>query len=218
MHNSPTQDRNRRRLIAGALLAGAAAIGVSTVLKDVSSADARDVLETVAAHPGRFEASTLAQLIGAALLVPASIGFLRLLGTGRGARLGFAAIVLLVVKALGNIGDAGASAYVLEAARDGVTGSDVSLVAAVQDGAIGSAIELMVLIGTLGFPLLAVALWRSRAVPVAAPALIGAAFVAFFVPGPGEAAGGMLLFAAMAVCAATLAGGLRGVPSAKLAG
>jgi hypothetical protein len=54
-------------------------------------------------------------------------------------------------------------------------------------------------------------------VPVAAPALIAAAFVAFFVPGPGEAAGGMLLFAAMAVCAATLAGDARTASSAKLA-
>ncbi len=169
------------------------------------------MLETVAAHPGRFEASTVAQLLGAALLVPASIGFLRLVP----GRLGFAAIVLLVLNALGNVGDAGASAYVLELAGHGVTGADVGVVSAVQDGAIGSAIELMVLPGTLGFPLLAVALWRARTVPVAAPILIGAAFVAFFVPGAGEAVGGALMFAALCVCAARM---IPPAPSAKLAG
>jgi hypothetical protein len=210
---------DRRRLLAGALVAGALAMAVSALLKDVSSADPREMLDTVAAHPGRFEASTLAQLVGALLLVPASIGVLRLVG---GARLGFAAVVLLVLNGLGNIGDVGMSAYVLEFARDGVTGSDVSLVNAVQDGAIGSAIELLVLIGTLGFPLLAVALWRARSVPVAAPALLGAAFVAFFLPGAGEAVGGVLMFASLAICAATLAGTTlvshRAEPSAKLAG
>jgi hypothetical protein len=208
---APTQDGTRRRLIAGSLLAGGAAIAVSTVLKDVSSADPREMLETVAAHPGRFEASTIAQLIGAALLVPASIGFLRLVP----GRLGLAAVVLLVLSALGNVGDAGTSAFVLELARNGVTGTEVGVVSAVQNGAIGSAIELMVLLGLLGFPLLAVALWRARTVPVAAPILIGAAFVAFFVPGAGEAVGGALLFGAMGVCAARL---LPATPSAKLAG
>jgi hypothetical protein len=204
-------DRTRRRLIAGSLVAGGAAIAVSTLLKDVNSADAREVLDTVAAHPGRFEASTLAQLLGAALLVPASIGFLRLVP----GRLGFAAVVLLVLDALGNVGDAGMSAYVLALAGHGVTGAEVSVVSAVQDGAIGSAIELMVLLGTLGFPLMAVALWRARTVPVAAPILIGAGFVAFFVPGAGEAVGGALLLGAMGVCAARL---LPPAPSAKLAG
>jgi hypothetical protein len=208
---APTQDRNRRRLIAGSLIAGTAAIAVSTLLKDVSSADAREVLDTVAAHPGRFEASTIAQLIGAVLLVPAGVGFLRLVP----GRLGFAAVALLVINALGNVGDAGMSAYVLELAGHGVTGTEVGIVSAVQDGAIGSAIELMVLVGTLGFPLLAVALWRARTVPVAAPILIGAAFVAFFVPGAGEAVGGALLLGAMGVCAARM---LPAAPSAKLAG
>jgi hypothetical protein len=205
-----TQDRTRRRLIAGSLVAGGAAIAVSTLLKDVNSADAREMLDTVAAHPGRFEASTIAQLIGAVLLVPASVGFLRLVP----GRLGFAAVALLVLSALGNVGDAGTSAFVLELARNGVTGTEVGIVAAVQDGAIGSAIELMVLLGLLGFPVLAVALWRARTVPVAAPILIGAAFVAFFVPGAGEAVGGALMLGAMGVCAARM---LPPAPSAKLA-
>jgi hypothetical protein len=204
-------DRTRRRLIACSLVAGGAAIAVSTLLKDVNSADAREVLDAVAAHPGRFEASTIAQLIGAALLVPASVGFLRLVP----GRLGFAAIALLVLNALGNVGDAGMSAYILELAGHGVTGSEVGIVSAVQDGAIGSAIELMVLLGTLGFPLVAVALWRARTVPVAAPILIGAGFVAFFLPGAGEAVGGALLLGALAVCAARM---LPAPPSAKLAG
>jgi hypothetical protein len=204
-------DRTRRRLIAGSLIAGGAAIAVSTLLKDVNSADAREVLDTVAAHPGRFEASTIAQLIGAVLLVPAGVGFLRLVPS----RLGFAAVALLVLSALGNMGDAGTSAYILELAGNGVTGTEVGVVAAVQDGAIGSAIELMVLVGLLGFPLLAIALWRARTVPVAAPILIGAAFVAFFVPGAGEAVGGALLLGAMGVCAARM---LPAAPSAKLAG
>jgi hypothetical protein len=213
---TPQITPDRRRLLGGALVAGGLAIAVSTLLKDVSSAGARELLDTVAAHPGRFEASTIAQLIGAMLLIPGSLGILRLLPAGaRGAKLGFAAIVLLVINGFGNIGDAGMSAYVLEAARNGVTASDVALVDAVQKGAIGSLIELAVLVGTLGFPLLAVALWRARTVPIAAPVLIGAGFVAFFVPGAGEAVGGALLFAALAVCAARV---IPAAPSAKLAG
>jgi hypothetical protein len=59
-------------------------------------------------------------------------------------------------------------------------------------------------------------------VPVAAPALLGASFVAFFLPGAGEAVGGVLMFAALALCAATLASldvrPQRAVASAKLTG
>jgi hypothetical protein len=215
MTTAPTTP-DRRRLLGGALLAGGLAIAISTLLKDVSSAGAREMLDTVAAHPARFESSTIAQLIGAMLLIPGSLGVLRLLPAGaHGARIGFAAIVLLVVNGFGNIGDAGMSAYVLEAARSGVTAGDVALVDGVQNGAIGSLIELLVLVGTLGFPLLAVALWRARTVPVAAPVLIGAGFVAFFLPGAGEAVGGALLFAALAMCAARV---IPAAPSAKLAG
>jgi hypothetical protein len=52
-------------------------------------------------------------------------------------------------------------------------------------------------------------------VPVAAPVLIGTGFVAFFLPGAGEAVGGALQFAALAVCAARV---IPAAPCAKLAG
>jgi hypothetical protein len=199
----PATDRTRRRLAAAALVAGAAGIGISLVFKDVNGTDARELLETVAAHPGRFEASSLAQLIGAALLVPGTVGLLRLL-PGRGARLGLIAVALLVVNAFGNIGDAALAPVLSQAAAHGITPSEVALVDGVQTSALSSLVESMVLVGLLGFPLLAIALRRARTVPAAAPALIGASFVAFFVPGAGELIGGVLLTAAMAIVAVTL--------------
>jgi hypothetical protein len=64
----------------------------------------------------------------------------------------------------------------------------------------------MVLIGLLGFPLLAVALYGARTVPVAVPALIGVAFVSFFLP-ISEGIGGGLLAIAFAVAARQLVSG-----------
>jgi len=55
--------------------------------------------------------------------------------------------------------------------------------------------EIFTLIGLLGFPVLAAALWRSRMVHRAVPLLLLVSVVSFFLPIP-EAAGGALIAAA----------------------
>jgi hypothetical protein len=147
------------------------------------------------------EAGTLLQLAAAACLLAALPVFLWLL-RGRGGRLGAAAIGLLYASTLGNVGDAGASAYQWAAATDGVSAADVAIVERAQESAAGVAVSLLVLVGLLGFPLLAAALYRARTTPPAVPALIAAAFVSFFFPIP-KLVGGLLVVAAFGLVART---------------
>ena len=83
----------------------------------------------------------------------------------------------IAAPAIGLTGDAIFSTFVAELARDGVSSADVTVVHAVSTGAAYSLCQVCVLIGFLGIPLLAVAMYRSRTVPVAVPAMLAAAFV-----------------------------------------
>ena len=192
----------RRRLGAAALVAAGVLVAASLALKVVDTEEPRALLEAIAAAPDRFAAGTLLQLAAAACLLAALPVFLWLL-RGRGGRLGAAAIGLLYASTLGNVGDAGASAYQWAAATDGVSAADVALVERAQESAAGVAVSLLVLVGLLGFPLLAAALYRARTTPPAVPALIAAAFVSFFFPIP-ELVGGLLLVAAFGLVARQL--------------
>jgi len=192
----------RRRLGAAALVAAGVLVAASLALKVVDTEDPRALLEAIAAAPDRFAAGTLLQLAAAACLLAALPVFLWLL-RGRGGRLGAAAIGLLYASTLGNAGDAGASAYQWAAATDGVSAADVAIVERAQESAAGVAVSLLVLVGLLGFPLLAAALYRARTTPPAVPALIAAAFVSFFFPIP-ELVGGLLLVAAFGLVARQL--------------
>ena len=184
------------------MAAGGLLLAASMALKTVNTEDARAMLESVAAAPGRFEASTLLQLAAAVLLLPALLGFAGLL-RGHGGRPAAVALGLMFVNTAGNIGDAGMGAYVSSAASDGVSAADVSVIDHAQSGAIYSLISIMVLLGLLGFPLLAWSLYRARTVPVAVPALIAVAFVSFFLP-ISEGVGGGLLAIAFAIAAQRL--------------
>ena len=140
----------RRRLGAAALGAAGVLVAASLALKVVDTEDPRALLEAIAAAPDRFAAGTLLQLAAAACLLAALPVFLWLL-RGRGGRLGAAAIGLLYASTLGNVGDAGASAYRWAAATDGVSAADVAIVERAQESAAGVAVSLLVVVGLLGF-------------------------------------------------------------------
>jgi hypothetical protein len=170
-------NRLTNRIAPICLVAGMVLLAASLALKPIHSAGARQQLDQVAAHTGAFEASTLLQIVAATLLVP---GLITLARTAAG-KLGGVAVGLLYVNTLGDVGDAGHSATLLAAAKNGVSSADVELVKSIDTTSIASLVELMVLVGLLGFPLLAVALYKSRVarwIPIA----IGVAFVSFFAP------------------------------------
>ncbi|MBX6387180.1 MAG: hypothetical protein IRZ07_30085, partial [Microbispora sp.] len=127
----------------------------------------------------------------ALLLVPGLAGLTRLF-PGRGAVLGHLGIGLLALNALGNLGDAAGGSALSALASGGVTGQDVAVADAVATEPVFAVVQLMVLVGLLGFPLLAIALLRARTVHWAVPVLLLACLVSFFVPVT-EAVGGVLL-------------------------
>jgi hypothetical protein len=181
----------RRRFAGVCLIAGPVAMAAAMALKTVSGGDSHAILTEVAADPSRFRLSILLQLVAALLMVPGLAGLPRLF-PGRGAVLGHLGIALLWLNLLGNLGDAANGSVLSGLASGGVTDQKVAIADAVAGEPVFTVIQLMVLIGLLGFVLLAVALFRARTVHWAVPALLLATLVSFFVPIT-EAVGGILL-------------------------
>jgi hypothetical protein len=209
-------NRFRRSATAAALVVGPAALAVSSAVKVVSSSDAREMLIAVAAHPGRETASDAAQLAAVLLLVPATIGLVRFFG-GRGSTLGHLAIGLVVLNGIGNAADVVHGALLSTLARDGVSATDVALVTRLDDSGLGSVVQLLTLVGLLGFPLLAAALWRSRTAPRWVPVVLVAGVVSFFFP-INEGVGATLMWVAFGALGLQLARpGRRGATEPGLA-
>jgi hypothetical protein len=204
-------NRLTNRIAPICLVSGSVVLAASLALKPVHSAGAKEQLDQVAAHPGAFEASTLLQILAAVLLIPGLITLARNVS----GKLGAAAIGLLYLNTLGNVGDAGHGATLLAAAKNGVSGADVALAKSIDAGSIASTIELMVLFGLLGFPVLAVALYKNR-VARWIPAVIGIAFVSFFAP-VNEGVGAALLAIALSALAFPARLGATAVPSSAAA-
>ncbi|MGR6320695.1 hypothetical protein Q2K19_22325 [Micromonospora soli] len=188
---STTPDDFRRRFTGICLIAGPIVMTAAMALKTVSSQDSRTILTEVAADPSRFRLSILLQLVAVLLLVPGLAGLPRLF-PGRGAVLGHLGIGLLTLNMLANLGDAASGSALSAIAPGGVTDQNVAILDAVAREPVFIIIQLMVLIGLLGFVLLAVALFRARTVHWAIPTLLLATLVSFFVPIT-EALGGVLL-------------------------
>ena len=205
-------NRLNTRIAPICLVSGSVVLAASLALKPVHSAGAKEQLDQVAAHPGAFEASTLLQILAAVLLVP---GLITLARTAAG-KLGGVAIGLLYLNTLGNVGDAGHGATLLAAAKDGVSSADVTLAKAIDAGSIASVVELMVLIGLLGFPLLAVAFYRSG-VAKWIPAVLGAAFLSFFAPINEGFGAALMAIAFTAVALPRRTGAPAAVPSSATA-
>ncbi|GLX04916.1 hypothetical protein [Microbispora sp. NBRC 16548] len=191
---SATPEDFRRRLSGVCLIAGPVVMTVAMALKTISGDDSRAVLTAVAADPDRFGLAILLQMVAVLLMLPGLAGLTRLF-PGRGAVLGHLGIGLLALNALGNLGDAASGPALAALASGGVTGQEVAIADVVAGQPVFVAVQLMVLVGLLGFVLLAAGLLRARTVHPVVPALLLASLVSFFVPVT-EAVGGVLLLLA----------------------
>ena len=148
-------------------------------------------MPTVAAEPGRIQAAALLTMLTAVLFVPALVGILALLRE-RGVVLGHLAVALTIVGAIGHAVFAGFQIVLSGALESGVDEAELTAMVDRTPNAGFVVVLLTFLAGFFpGLLLLAIALWRSRTVPVWAPIGLVALVVTDFVP----MAGGRLVAA-----------------------
>jgi len=149
------------------------------------------LVATVAAEPGRIQVSALLIMLTAILFVPALVGILQLVRE-RGVVLGHLAVALTIVGAIGHAVFAGFQIVLSGALESGVGERQLT---AMVEGTPNAGFVVVLLTFLAGFfpglLLLAIALWRSRTVPVWAPIGLVALVVTDFVP----LAGGRLVAA-----------------------
>jgi hypothetical protein len=140
----------------------------------------------IGAHPTRFLISSLLDLLWLLLLIPAVLGLLHLLRT-RGTLLGHIGGGFALAGAVGAAAYRGVNLAQLQVAQSALDQEQV--LTAFGQASLGSVVVmLMSAIGLIvGYALLAVGLWRTRAAPRGASALIVAFLVVDIV---GLAAGG----------------------------
>ena len=190
---------NFRRTLAG-LCCFAAPMALLLAFLVHPGAAPEDLVATVAAEPGRIQASALLTLLTALLFVPALIGVLRVL-RHRGVVLGHLAVALSIIGVIGHAVFAGFQIILSFALESGV---DEAALASMVEGtpSIGFVVVLLTfLVGfLLGMLLLAAALWRSRSVPVWVPFGLVALVVADLAPVPGGRITASLVLAVGVVC------------------
>ena len=130
----------------------------------------------IGANPTRFLISSLLDLLWLVLLIPAVLGLLHLL-RARGALLGHIGCGFVLAGAVGAAAYRGVNLGQLQVAQSGLNQGQV--LAAFGQASLGSVVVMLIsAIGLIvGYALLAVGLWRTRAAPRGASALI----VAFLV-------------------------------------
>lgn len=190
---------NFRRTLAG-LCCFAAPTALLLAFVVHPGARNEDLVATVAAEPGRIQASALLTLLTALLFVPALIGILRLLRR-RGVVLGHLAVALSIIGVIGHAVFAGFQIVLSFALESGV---DEAALAAMVEGtpSIGFSVVLLTFLAgfLLGMLLLAAALWRSGSVPVWAPFGLVALVLADLAPIPGGRITASVVLAAGVVC------------------
>lgn len=183
-------DRFRRNLAGTSLMAGGGAAFVSMVTKTIDTNDEKSVLDSVAANPGLNSISAVAQLVMVVAMLPAIFGLLRLLRL-RGAWLGHVGAALLLLNLVGNAVDVGQSTMLIGLTERQVGPAEIEALSAAEATPAYLVASVFTLVGLLGFPLLAGALWRNGTISRAVPVLMIVAVVSFFFPVP-EAIGGAL--------------------------
>jgi hypothetical protein len=178
---------NFRRTLAGVCLITQPLLNlISVAISPRQSIDAPEQLAMIGAHPTRFLISSLLDLLWLLLLIPAVLGLLHLLRT-RGALLGHIGGGFALAGAVGAAAYRGVNLAQLQVAQSALDQGEV-LTAFGQASAGSVVVMLMSAIGLIvGYALLAVGLWRTRAAPRGASALIVAFLVVDIV---GLAAGG----------------------------
>jgi hypothetical protein len=196
------------RFGAAVLLIGPLGLVLGSLFQVASDDDSVSVsLAKIAAHPSGERAVIVCDLL-AAFMVPAVLYLMRLAGP-RAPRLTLAGGAVAFAGWLAGLISLGASDLLYDhAAQLSDRASAISLVHAVTSDAAFVIPEALFLIGhVLGLLLLGIALWRGRAVPRWAAALVGLASVVQFVVHDqavlSACAFGLLLIG-MAACAVTL--------------
>ena len=186
---------NFRRTLAGICLITQPFLNlISVSISPQQSTDTSEQLVMIGAYPTRFLISSLLDLLWLVLLIPAVLGLLHLL-RARGALLGHIGCGFVLAGAVEAAAYRGVNLAQLQVAQSALDQGQV--LAAFGQASLGSVVVMLIsAIGLIvGYALLAVGLWRTRAAPRGASALI----VAFLVVDIfGLAAGGnkgVLLFA-----------------------
>ena len=155
-------------------------------------------VQAMAGNPGRVQAASLLVILSAVLFVPALVGLLRLM-RDRGTVLGHLGVGLALIGVIGHAVWSGFEIVLVWMARSEIDRAQLS--AAVDGGPpslIGfTVVLLMFMVGFfLGLIFLAVALWRSGAVPRWAAAFIAVGPLFEFLPLDNEAVfmSGLALF------------------------
>ena len=194
----------RRTLAALCCFAAPLALLVALL---IHPGQADGLVGTVAAHPDRTQAASLLIIASSVLFVPALLGALQLV-RHRGAVLGHLGVALAVTGVIGHAVFAGFQIVLVGALAGGV---DRGQLTAMTEGTpnVGFLVVMaMFMVGFFpGVVLLAVALWRGRAVPVWASLALLAFVVSDFVPVGGawaEAVGPVLGLIGFATVGVTL--------------
>jgi hypothetical protein len=187
---------NFRRTLAGICLIIQPLLNlISVAISPQQSTDTSVQLAMIGAHPTRFLISSLLDLLWLLLLIPAVLGLLHLLRT-RGALVGHIGGGFALAGVVGAAAYRGVNLGQLQVVESGLNQEQV--LTAFGQASLGSvAVMLISALGlVIGYALLAVGLWRTRAAPRGASALI-VAFLVIDIVGLAAAGGnkGVLLVA-----------------------
>ena len=176
-----------RRTLAGICLITQPLLNlISVSISPQQSTDTSEQLAMIGAYPTRFLISSLLDLLWLLLLIPAVLGLLHLL-RARGALLGDIGCGFVLAGIVGAAAYRGVNLGQLQVAESGL--KQGQLLTAFGQPSLGSVVVMLIsAIGlVIGYALLAVGLWRTRAAPRRASGLIVAFLVVDIV---GLAAGG----------------------------
>lgn len=172
---------NFRRTLAGLCCFAAPAVMLAAMLTHPGDG-ADGLVATVAAEPGRIQATALMTLLAAILFVPAMVGIAHLV-RGRGVVLVHLGVALTIVGAIGHAVFAGFQIVLSGAIESGVAQADLEpMVEGVPNA--GFVVVLLTFLAGFfpGLLLVAAALWRSRVVAAWVPAGLVALALTDFVP------------------------------------
>lgn len=178
---------NFRRTLAGICLITQPFLNlISVAISPRQSTDTSEQLAMIGAHPTRFLIANLLDLLWLLLLIPAVLGLLHLLRSG-GAILGHIGCGFVLAGAVGAAAYRGVNLGHLQVVESSLKQGQV--LTAFGQPSLGSGVVMLIsAIGlVIGYALLAVGLWRTRAAPRGASGLIVAFLVVDIV---GLAAGG----------------------------
>jgi hypothetical protein len=187
---------NFRRTLAGVCLIVQPLLNlISVAINPQQNTDPSEQFAMMGAHPTRFVISSLLDLIWLFLLIPAVLGLLHLL-RAQGALLGHIGGGLALAGAVGAAAYRGVNLAQLQLAQSALDPGET--LKAFGQASLGTVVVMLVsAIGLIvGYGLLAVGLWRTRAAPRGASALI-VAFLVVDIVGLAAAGGnkGVLLVA-----------------------